>query len=243
MYKGKKILALIPARGGSKGLLRKNIRPLLEKPLIAWSIEQALASKYVDKVIVSTDDEEIAEISKNYGAEVPFLRPNELATDESPTIDTILHVINWLEERGKKFDYLALLEPTSPLRDTQDIDYCLNILIDNTKAKSIVSICKLESANPEFNVMVDEKGFIKKAFDETTNFKVLRRQELVDIFFFEGTIYISKVETLKEKGTFYHDETLAYIVPRWKSFEVDEEFDLICIEAIMKAKLKGGILP
>jgi len=99
MYKNKKIIVIIPARGGSKGVPRKNIKPLLGKPLIAWTIEQAKMSKHIDKLIVSTDDKEIAEISQKYGAEVPFLRPKELAKDESPTIDTIMHAINWFEEK------------------------------------------------------------------------------------------------------------------------------------------------
>jgi len=122
MYKGKKILALIPARGGSKGLPGKNIKPLLGKPLIAWTIEQAKASKYVDRVVVSTDDDEIAEVAIRYGAEVPFLRPKELARDDSPTIDAILHALDFFSDKGERFDLLALLEPTSPLRDSEDID-------------------------------------------------------------------------------------------------------------------------
>lgn len=110
------IIAIVPARGGSKGLLRKNIKSLLGRPLIAWTIEQARSSRYIDKIVVSTDDKEIAKISKKYGAEVPFLRPKELARDDSPTIDAIMHAINWFEERGEYFDLVVLLEPTSPLR-------------------------------------------------------------------------------------------------------------------------------
>lgn len=234
MYKDKNILGLIPARGGSKGLPRKNIKPLSGKPLIAWTIEQALASKYLDRVVVSTDDKEIAEISIKYGAEVPFMRPKELARDDSTTSDVILHVLKWFEDVGEKYDYLALLEPTSPLREKNDIDKCIELLIDNEAAKSIVSVSKLESAHPEFNVVIDKKsGFIKKV-DGTTEFKVLRRQDLPDIYFFDGTIYISEVKAFFKNQTFYHNRTLAYIVPRWKSIEVDEIFDLICVEAIIK---------
>ena len=237
MYKGKYILGLIPARGGSKGLPRKNIKPLLDKPLIAWTIEQALASKYLDRVVVSTDDEEIAEVSKKYGAEVPFIRPKELARDDSTTSDVILHALNWFEKKGVKFDYLALLEPTSPLRKKDDIDKCIGLLINNEAAKSIVSVSKLESANPEFNVVVDKgSGFIKKV-DGTTEFKVLRRQDLPDIYFFDGTIYISEINTFKIKRTFYHKFAMAYIIPRWKSLEIDELSDIICAEALLKSKL------
>lgn len=240
MYKGKNILGLIPARGGSKGLPRKNIKPLLGKPLIAWTIEQALTSKYLDKVVVSTDDKEIADISKKYGADVPFIRPKELAKDNSMTIDVILHVLNWFEKAGQRFDYLALLEPTSPLREKDDIDKCIELLIDNKVGKSIISVSRFECVHPEFNVIIDRKsGFIKKV-NGTTKFKILRRQDLTDIYFFDGTIYISEISTLKTIKTFYHEFSIAYVVPRWKSLEIDELSDLICAEALLKFKLNQG---
>lgn len=110
MYKHKKILCLIPARGGSKGLPKKNIRKLIDKPLIAWTIKQALASKYLDKIIVSTDDEQIAAVSRKYGAEVPFLRPHKLAADKAKSIDVILHALSYLEQQGMRYDYILLLE-------------------------------------------------------------------------------------------------------------------------------------
>ena len=235
-----KIIAIIPARGGSKGLARKNIRLFAGKPLVAWTIEQTKKSKYIDRIIVSTDDKEIAESSRKYGAEVPFLRPEELATDDAKTIDVILHTLNWLETRGDYYDFLVLLEPTSPLRDVEDMDKCIEILISNPKAEAIVSVAKLESTHPEFNVVLNEEEFIRKP-DGTTNFKVLRRQDLEDVYFFEGSIYISEVEALKQKRTFYHKSTLAYVVPKYKSLEVDELCDFICIEALMKAKKEGRL--
>lgn len=235
-----KIITIIPARGGSKGLLRKNIKPLLGKPMIAWTIEQAKNSKYIDRIIVSTDDKEIAKISKKYGADVPFLRHKELARDNSSTIDVIMHAIDWFEKKGDYFDMVVLLEPTSPLRDVEDIDKCVEILLDNTKAKAIVGVAKLESGHPEFNMVINKDGFIRK-LDGTTNFRVLRRQDLKDMYFFEGSIYLSDVDTLKQKRTFYHELTLAYVVPKYKSLEVDELCDFICIEALMKAKEEGKL--
>ena len=118
MYKGENIFGLISARGGSKGLPRKNIKLLSGKPLIAWTIEQALASKYLDRVLVSTDDKKIAEISKKYGAEVPFMRPKELAEDNAKGIEVVLHAIDWLNEndKQKQYDLIMLLQPTSTLR-------------------------------------------------------------------------------------------------------------------------------
>ena len=235
-----KIIAIIPARGGSKGLPRKNIRPLLGKPLVAWTIEQAKKSKHIDRIIVSTEDREIAKISKEYGAEVPFLRPKELATDDAKTIDVILHALNWLKTREEYYDFLVLLEPTSPLRDVEDIDKCIEILIGNPKAEAIVGVAKLESTHPEFNVVINDEGFIRKT-DGTTNFKILRRQDLEDVYFFEGSIYISEVEALKQKRTFYHKSTLCYVVPKYKSLEIDELCDFICIEALMRAKKEGRL--
>lgn len=238
MINNKKIIAIIPARGGSKGLPRKNIRILAGKPLIVWTIEQANCSNYIDKVIVSTEDDEIAEISRKYEAEVPFLRPKELARDDSPTIDVIMHAVNWFEDKGDYFDIVVLLEPTSPLRDVEDIDKCIQMLISHPTAKAIVSVAKLESAHPEFNVTINDEGLIRK-LNGTTNFNVLRRQELEDIYFFEGSVYISETLTLKQKRTFYHESTLAYVVPKYKSLEVDEISDFICIEALMKTKMEG----
>src|SRR5208337_4643829 len=119
----KKVLALIPARGGSKGVPRKNIRPLLGKPLIAWTIEEAKKSRYIDRIVVSTEDEEIAGVSAHYGAEVPFLRPEEMAKDESPTLDCVVHALNWMRDKENYIpDLLLLLEVTAPLKTFEDID-------------------------------------------------------------------------------------------------------------------------
>ena len=142
MYNNKEVLAIIPARGGSKRLPGKNIKDLNGKPLIAWTIDAALRSKYIDKSVVSTDDEIIAEISQKYGAEVPFIRPKELATDTASSIDVILHAINFYKTKGEPFEYVILLQPTSPLRTTEDIDHAFEMLNEETKA--IVSVCETE---------------------------------------------------------------------------------------------------
>ena len=131
MYKGKKILAIVPARGGSKGLPGKNIRPLCGKPLIAWSIEHAQKSKYVDDIFISTDSREIADVAEQYGVSVPELRPDELAKDTAPSSEFIVYTLNKLKSEGKVFDYFILLEPTSPLRDVDDVDKSIEMIIDN----------------------------------------------------------------------------------------------------------------
>jgi len=232
------ILALIPARGGSKGLPKKNIRPLLGKPLIVWTIEEAKKSKYIDKIIVSTDDEEIAHISRENGADVPFLRPKEFAMDTSKSADVIIHALDFLEKQNEQYLLIVLLEPTSPLRDAADIDTCIKKLLDTPEAQTIVSVAKLESGHPEFNVIINPEGFIRK-LDSSSNFNIFRRQELHDVFFFDGSVYVSKVDAFKITGTFFHDSTLGYIIEKYKSLEIDDLSDFICIEALMNAKLSG----
>lgn len=158
MYKNKNILGLIPARGGSKGLPGKNIKPLLGKPLIAWTIKQVLASKYIDRVIVSTDDKEIAEISEKYGAEVPFMRPKEIAMDKARGIDVVLHSLNWLKENDKRkqYDLIMLLQPTSPLRKSEDINKAIEILFLK-EAKTIVSVCEVDHHPLLANTLPEDK--------------------------------------------------------------------------------------
>ena len=240
MYKNNSFLAIVPARGGSKGLPGKNIKELCGKPLVAWSIEAGLKSKYVDEVMVSTDDEKIAEISKKHGANVPFLRPSDLASDTATTFDAVKHTIDYYKnELKKEFDYIVLLEPTSPLREVCDIDRAIEILLES-KADSIVGICKTESQNPAFLVSKDEKGLI--AGYENKDMRVLRRQEIKDVYFFEGTIYVSKTDVLLDKKTFYHDNTIGYEVPKYKSLEIDDIDDFVMVEAIMNYKgYKNGL--
>ena len=233
MREDKKILALITARGGSKGLPRKNIKPLLGKPLIAWTVEQAKNSKYIDKVVVSTDDEEIAEISKKYGAEVPFLRPKELARDDSPTIDAIIHAINWFEERGEFFDILILLQPTSPLRTTEDIDNAIELFLNNKDALSLISV--KENEHPPFWSLEIENKFLKPLFGEEYFKK--RRQELPKSYMPNGAIFISYVDILKKYKTFYTPKTIAYIMPPERSIDIDNEFDFLLAEFILKNKM------
>jgi len=237
MYKNKKILALIPARGGSKGLPGKNIKLLLGKPLIARTIGQVKKSKYVDKIVVSTDDLKIADISRKYGAEVPFLRPAALAADTASSASVILHAIDFLEKKNIFFDYICLLEPTSPLRETKDIDIPIEMLVNTHRAEAVVSISSLESRHPEFNITLTKNKYIRK-YGTNEVIRTLRRQELKTAYFPEGTIYISTVSAFKRKKTFYHNKTLGYVVPRYKELEIDDAFDLVMAEAILKYLLK-----
>ena len=234
MISGNSVLAIIPARGGSKGLPGKNTKELCGKPLVSWPIQAAKESLFIDKIIVSTDDQKIAEIAQCEGIDVPFLRPAELASDESSTISVIEHIINRLSNQNETYDYCVLLEPTSPLTETSDIDKALQTLVSNrTKADAIVGLSEIVSTHPIFNATINQNDLIRPYIGD--NFaKNIRRQDLEKQYFFEGTLYISDIKMLLNEKTFYHQRTLPYVVPKWKSIEVDDLTDFICIEAIMK---------
>jgi CMP-N,N'-diacetyllegionaminic acid synthase len=238
MINGKSVLALVPARGGSKGLPGKNVRSLLGKPLIGWSIEQGCGSEYVDAVVVSTDDVAIANVACDHGAELPFMRPPELASDTATSIDVILHAIDTLEQAGRRYDVLVLLEPTSPLRETADIDAALEALMAHPEALSIVGVAKVESGHPSF--LLRRKGLLLEPY-APQEFGAKRRQDLDELFFLEGTVYITWVEALRERRGFYHERTMPYLVSKYKSFEVDDLTDFTVIEALMAARMKGSI--
>jgi len=238
MIDGKAVLAVIPARGGSKGLPDKNIRMLCGKPLIAWSIEQALACPEVDTVIVSTDDPEIARVAVSYGADVPFLRPEELASDTASSIDVVLHAIDFMAKNGSSRDIVVLLEPTSPLREASDISGALKQLLGMPNCQSVVGVSHIENVHPAFLYQI-HLGLLKSYLGvQPTD---LRRQEITDLYFLEGSVYVSYIDALKAKRSFYHESTAPWIVPRYKSFEVDELIDLIVIEALMIARQEGRI--
>jgi CMP-N,N'-diacetyllegionaminic acid synthase len=238
-----KILGLIPARGGSKRLPRKNVKDFLGRPLISWTIEQAKRSRLLDKVVVSTDDEEIAEVARIYGAEVPFLRPGELAKDNSPTIDAVIHTLDWFEGKGEHFDIVAIIEPTSPLRKDDDIDKAAGKLIDNMEnADCIVSVGCISHELPFFTMKVTKDGYIEPFSDICTGFgsKNYANQKIEDIYFPFGGIYISKNETLRKYGTIYQKRLMPHFVEKWQNYEMDDIYDYLCIEAVAKYRSIGA---
>ncbi|MDB4071845.1 acylneuraminate cytidylyltransferase family protein [Amylibacter sp.] len=233
MIGDKKVLVIIPARGGSKGLPKKNIKMLADKPLIAWPIYAALGCNEVDKIIVSTDCVEIAKVARDSGAEVPFMRPAELSGDRASSMDVVIHAITMLEDKGDYFDYVVMLEPTSPLTESNDLSQALKLLTQSSiRADAIVGISCIEATHPEFSIKQSAGGLIKPAFAK--NFSNLkRRQDVDELYFLEGSLYISSIKAFKLNKTFYGETTLGYVVPRWKSFEIDELVDFFCIEAIL----------
>ncbi len=236
-----KVLYLIPARGGSKGLPGKNLRPLLGRPLVAWSVVAALeaARSRPGRVVVSTDDEAIAEAARNAGAEVPFFRPAALAADTTPSMDVVLHALDHFAAQGETFDLLCMLEPTSPQRTGADVLAAMELLRTTPDAESVVGVCRAEGGHPAFLALRDARGLIRPYAGE--RFVFLRRQDIDEVFFFEGSMYIARTASLRERRSFYHERTLGHAMPKWKAFEVDDAVDLILIEALMKARQEGTI--
>ena len=232
MIDNKRIVAIIPARGGSKGIKRKNIRILNGKPLISYTIEQALKSKYIDRVIVSTEDLEIAEISKSFGAEVPFLRPQELAQDDTLGIEPIIHAVNYLNGEEKYFfEYVMCLQCTCPLRKAKDIDNSIEE-INKKNADALVSVCESE-VNPYWMKTIQDGklvDFIK------TNVDYIRRQDLPKVYRLNGAMYLAKTKVILNRKTWYTDNTLPYIMDRISSADIDDEMDFKYVEFLMSYK-------
>jgi N-acylneuraminate cytidylyltransferase/CMP-N,N'-diacetyllegionaminic acid synthase len=231
VIEGLSVLAIIPARAGSKGLLGKNTRILQGKPLVQYSIEAGIQSNYIDDVIVSTDCLESIEISSKLGLKPPFKRPNNLCGDEVPSAEVIKHAINFLQEKDKKYDLFVLLEPTSPLRTSSDIDSALELMIKQGN-QSLVSVCLTEDQHPNFMFELDQAGTLKPW--SATSFKPTRRQDVSPAFFLEGSVYISYIKKFLENETFCHEDTAAFIMPKFKSFEIDDIVDFYCVEALMR---------
>lgn len=213
----KTFLAIIPARGGSKRLPRKNVLDLCGKPLITYSIEAGLKSKYISKVVVSSDDEEILQISQNFGADI-IKRPDELANDTATTFDAIEHTIKSLE----KYDYIVLLQPTSPLRNEKHIDEAIELL-ELKKADAIISVCETDHSPLWCNILNEDLSMTNFLSKELLN---KRSQDLPKYYRLNGAIYVCKTDKLLEnKGFFLEDKVTAYIMDRKSSIDIDDEID------------------
>lgn len=232
MIENKKVLAIIPARGGSKGLPGKNIRPLCGKPLIGWSIEKARKSRYLDMVLVTTDSQEIATVAAQFGAHVPFLRPAELATDQSSTYDAIRHALHHLEENeSKSFDFIVLLEPTSPLREDDDIDCMLEKLVAaQDDFDSIISVGEVEEHPSLIKRLVGlgMEPFCPELVQTT------RRQDNTPAYYPYAVAYIAKTSALLEQNTFYTSRSTYFNIKPFQNVEIDNIYGFVCAESIMK---------
>lgn len=226
MIKGKSVLAVIPARGGSKGVKRKNIRSLAGKPLIAWTIEAARKSKYIDRLIVSSEDAEVIRVAEKFSCESPFIRPAELARDTTPGIDPILHAIRSLPG----YDYVVLLQPTSPLRTHEDIDCSLE-LCEKLHASTCVSVTESDKS-PYWMFTVNPKGILKHLVRQSEI--PTRRQDLPKVYVLNGAIYIAKIKYLLQHRAFITKNTISYIMNKHNSIDIDTEEDLSIAEFNLK---------
>lgn len=234
MIENKKVLCLITARSGSKGLKNKNILKLGAYPLLAWPINAARKSKFIDDIIVSTDCDNIARIARKYKAEIPFLRPKYLAKDTSSSIDVILHTLKKLnKDYNREYDYIILLEPTSPFTTTKDIDSNLKLLKKKSKNfKALISVTTTEKYHPSHALSLNRTMRLRNVCKTIHNHT--RRQELEDIYFPDGSIYISRVSYLIDIKSFYHSKTLGVEFPKWKATEIDDLFDFNYAQSIVK---------
>ena len=236
MYKNLKILAVIPARGGSKGIPKKNINMLCGKPLIAYSIEAGLNSRYIDRVIVSTDSEEIAEVSRKSGAEVPFLRPAEIAQDLTPDTPVFEHCLQWLKEKENFVPELIVhLRPTGPLRTAQEIDEAIEMLVSNPEADSVRSI--EEPPKPPFKMWQIEGNYMKP-FAEVMgmkDFHTMPRQMLPKVYQTTADIGIMRTSTVLEKKSVIGDNVLPYYLKR-PTVDIDHLIDFEIAEFLLRRR-------
>lgn len=230
-------IAIIPARSGSKGIKNKNIKNLCGKPLMAYTIEAAIKSNIFDCVHVSTDCEEYAIIAREYGADVPFLRDKEFATDSASTWDTVKNVLNKYSELGEKFDVVTILQPTSPLRTSQDICNAYQLFCEKD-ALSVVSVCEVEHSPLLCNTL--ETDLSLNQFIDMK--KITRRQEMSTFYRINGGIYMLHAKILDDIGKLYGVRSYAYIMEKDNSIDIDDEFDFKIAKCMMMEKKKQNCI-
>lgn len=221
------ILVVIPARGGSKGLPGKNIKMLCGKPLIAYSIDVARAITSDDNICVSTDSEEIKHVVEQYGLKVPFLRPDYLATDTATSDDVLIHAVNYYSEQyGRIYKKLILLQPTSPLRTKDDVEGAIKLYREDIDM--VVSVMK--SHAPAVLCQEDEQGYVQLIYNK----KALGRQQLPDMYEFNGAVYVMSVDALLEKKMAGFTKIVKYVMSKEHSIDIDDIYDFLQVESILK---------
>lgn len=232
MYKGKRILATISARGGSKGVPGKNIRELGGLPLIAWTIREARRSALIDRLVVSSDDEGILAVARAHGAQTPFVRPAELARDDTPGVAPVLHAVAALKPEA--YDYVVLLQPTSPLRTVEDIDGCITACLDGDGRGGhpcMLTVTEAEKS-PYFMFTLDAGGRMAPVIEQQSYFT--RRQDLPRVFAPNGAVYVADCAWLASTGSYLTPETRGYEMPRERAWDIDEALDFDICELLLK---------
>lgn len=227
-----RVVGLIPARGGSKGVPRKNIRLLCGKPLLSYTAEAALRSGVLDRVVLSTEDEEIARTGRECGLDVPFVRPADLARDNTPTVPVVQHALQWLQDHGERFDAVCLLQPTNPFRRAEDIAGCLSLL-ETSGADAVVTVLPVPAEhNPHWVFFKDTKGYLRLSTGESI--PIPRRQELPPAYHREGSIYVTRTNVVMTQGSLLGERLLGYEVPAEWSVNIDRPEDWARAEELMK---------
>lgn len=231
MYKGKSFLAIIPARSGSKAIENKNIKILVDKPLMAYTIEAAVKTNVFDRIILSTDSREYAEIGEQFKATVPFLRDSNLSTDNATTSDVIIDVIEKLKAKGEVYDYFVLLQPTSPLRTETHILKAIEEVIEKD-GNSLVSICELEHST-QINIKLNSSGTLDNLFNDKRS---VRRQDFQKEYRINGAIYIGRVEYFTQEKSFFKEKSYPYIMSRLDSIDIDTIEDFIYAQWLLSRR-------
>ena len=234
MLNGNTFLAIITARGGSKGLPEKNIRELRGKPLITWTLESVKKSKYIDRCFISTDSRKIAEVCKKEGFEIPELRPRELAEDNSSSVDVVAYTIDYLKREGEKYDYFILLEPTSPLRADEDIDKMIQLTVKNPEKNGVISVGRIHMEHPAIVKRINSEGCIVPY--GSTQSMIYQRQQEDEAYFPYGVGYLIKISEFEKYKSIYLENIVPYIIERWQNYEIDDIYDFYCVEKIMEMR-------
>ena len=229
-----RVLGIIPARGGSVGVARKNVRPLCGRPLLAYTAEAALAARRLDRVVLSTDDEEIAETGRQCGVDVPFMRPACLARDDTPMLPVVQHALRALDDAESGYDAVCLLQPTSPMRLPDDIDACVELLA-NSDADSVVTVLEVpHEHNPHWVYFEREDGLMALSTGEAS--PIPRRQDLPRAFCREGSVYVTRVETLLDRNSLYGDKIRGFPIDARRSVNIDTPEDWRLAELRMRER-------
>jgi CMP-N,N'-diacetyllegionaminic acid synthase len=239
-----KILAIIPARSGSKSISHKNIRSLLGRPLMAYSIEHALKSKFIDRTIVSTDSQEYAEIAKAHGAEVPFLRPDGISRDDSTDLDLFQHALNWLSDNEKYTPEICVqLRPTHPIRNIADIDAMIELLLKNPNADSIRSVVKNKNIIPYKMWFLGNDSFLKPVISDDKLHEAynMPRQKLPTTYFQNASIDVIRVRTIIEKKSLTGENILGYVMDEQYDIDYEEDFERV-EDKLVEMNLQQGDL-
>jgi CMP-N,N'-diacetyllegionaminic acid synthase len=230
-----RVLGLIPARGGSKGVPRKNARLVAGRPLLQYTAQAALAARRLDRVILSTEDEQIAKLGRSCGLDVPFLRPAELAQDTTPMLPVVQHAVRALEIDGDHFDAICLLQPTSPLRRASDIDQAVDLL-ERSQADSVISFVEVGHWHPaHMKYLTDDGRVIHPPFAEGVEGR--RRQDLGKVYLPEGSIYLTRTAVVMERNSFQGDHCQALLISEERACNIDTPLDLFIAEQLLKREL------